>query len=346
MNKNFYRLYNDDISHLNDHEIEMHFENYGKNEDRVYDARTFSIKYFNNDIDYIDENMLKVFTSPIIVNLVKTKNSTEKLEILIFSNCQGHHISFINKLNIFKKYFNITLIANYIELNDEIKNNLNIILHKLDILIYQPIRESGIGLQLKYILDNINLSRVKTITLTYLYCNWYWLFDVKSLYILNEYKNLDIKKEDVNYILSNINGEILKNRMIESFKIFEEKEKTVDIRVLDFIKQNYKKQRLFFNKNHITKPLIIYIINEFFKILKIDIELTNDFYLGIYNSNVFQPISSYIKKKLELEFDEDTIGDEFYINYFYDYINNKDLDYLINTYELNENKDIYIKDRL
>ena len=46
MNNKFYRLYNDDICHLNDVELENHFENYGKNENRVYDARTFSIKYF------------------------------------------------------------------------------------------------------------------------------------------------------------------------------------------------------------------------------------------------------------------------------------------------------------
>ena len=269
MNKNFYRLYNDDLSNLNDDELESHFEKYGKNENRVYDARSFSIKYFNNDIDYNDENMENVFlSSQVIVDLVKTKKTTDKIEVLIYSNCQGSVFLHINKLNIFNKYFNFLKIENYIELTDEIKNNLNTIFPKLDILIYQPIRESGIGIQLKYILENINLSRVKTITLTYLYCNWYWLFDTKSLDILDSYKNLDIKREDIHNILCNFNGEILKKRMEESFNIFEEKEKNVDIKVLNFIKQNYKKERLFFNKNHITKNVIIYMINEFFNFYK------------------------------------------------------------------------------
>ena len=346
MNKLFYRLYNNDIYNLNDDELEIHFENFGKNENRVHDARTFSIRYFNNDIDYNDENMEKVFTSPIIANLVKTKNHRDKLEILIFSNCQGHKISHLLKLNIFNKYFNYMLLANYIELTDENKCNLKVLLSKLDILIYQPIRESGIGIHLKYILDNINISRVKTVSLTYLYCNWYWLFDPKSLDILNKYKNLDIKREDIHNILTNFNGEILINRMEESFKIFEEKEKNVDIKILNYIKQNYKKQRLFFNKNHVTKNVIIYILNELLKILKIDIKLPNTYDLGVYYSYTFQPISSYVKNILELEFDEDTIGDEFYINYFYDYITNKDLNYLINKYDLNTNPDIFIKDRL
>lgn len=346
MNKQFYRLYNDDVFCLNDVELESHFENYGKNQNRVYDARTFSIKYFNNDTDFNDENMEKVFLSPIIVDLVKTKKNTDKLQILIFSNCQGHHFSLISKLNIFNKYFNFTLIANYIELTDETRNKLEIIFNNLDILIYQPIRESGIGIHLKYVLDNINISRVKTITLTYLYCNWYWLFEPKSFDILNKYKNLDIKKKDIHNILCNFDGQIIKNRMEESFKIFEEKEKDVDIKILSYIKQNYKKQRLFFNKNHVTKHIIIYMLNEFFKILKIDIELKNTFDLGIYNSCVFLPISSYIKKILELEFQEDSMGDEFYINYFNDFINNKDLNHLLNTYELNVNSEIYIKDRL
>ena len=51
-------------------------------------------------------------------------------------------------------------------------------------------------------------------------------------------------------------------------------------------------------------------------ITKINIQINQDFYLGIYNSSVFNPITSYVKNILGLEFSEHYYGDKFYIGFF------------------------------
>lgn len=340
----FYRNYNDDISDLNDIELTNHYNTYGINENRVYDAMSCSIKYFNNSIDYNDSNFKNIFcNSPIITRLVKTKCHSDKINILIYSNCQGNHISLLNKLNIFSKYFKFTYIANYVPFTNDIIEELNSLIPKLDILIYQPIRYSGIGSQQKYILNKINKTHVMTITLTYLYCDWYWIFGTSwkhTISFMDSYKNKTILKEEIGNIIHDIDFK-LEERMEKSFEIFKEKEQHLDIKLLDFIKKNYKYKRLFFTKNHVTKPVIIFILNEFLKLTNINIQISDDFDIGVYNSYIFQPISKYVKEILNLEFQEDPEGDQFYIDFFYDVINDKDNEYLNKKYECNENKNIY-----
>ena len=108
--------------------------------------------------------------------------------------------------------------------------------------------------------------------------------------------------------------------MERSLNILQEKELNTDIKVADFIINNYKQKRLFHNCNHITKPMIINIVNQVLNILCININENIDIEIGIYNQTILHPISKTIQNILGLEyFDEE--GDQFYIDYIYDYIN-------------------------
>ena len=80
---------------------------YSKKHDIVYNARSFSKYYFNNDTDYNDENIKIFYESEILISIVKNKkNKNEKINIFLFTNCQGHHISgVLNKIDIFRNYF-------------------------------------------------------------------------------------------------------------------------------------------------------------------------------------------------------------------------------------------------
>lgn len=342
----FCREYNDDLNHMSDDKLLIYLNNFGINENRVFNAETFSIKYFNNYLDFNDENIKIFHQSKLLSELVKNKNNTDKLQILSFTNCQGMMlINCLKTLNLFNKYFNCIYIQNYENMNDEKRLEFNNLLKNIDIFLYQPVRD----IHSNNSKDILNLlpERTKKISMPYIYCNWYWLFNIiwdetiNKLHVIHH----NINKEQIKYILENniINFE-LEERMEKSLNILSEKELNLDIKVCEFIKNNYKKKRLFFNKNHFTKPVILFITNKFLELLDINIRINEDIHLGIYNSNVFIPITSYIKKILHLEFQEDSIGDNFFIDYFYDYINKLDNEKLIQKYELCENPDIYFKD--
>ena len=330
----FYKHYNNDLLNMTDDELINHYNEFGQYEDRVYNAKSFSNKYFNNDVDYNDEN-LKIFClSPILKNIIINKKNNEKIQILIFSNCQGHHIPILlNKINIFTKYFNFTCIVNYIGMNDEQTKDFHKLLNNIDIYIYQPVRDchtTNSRSILKIIPDNV----IK-ISMPYIYCNWLWLFGYnikESIEISNTLLN------DKEYISNSLDKFNIIKRMERSLNILKEKELNTDIKVADFIINNYKKKRLFHTCNHITKPMIINIIYQVLNILCINIneKIDESIDIGIYNQTIFHPISKTIQNILELEyFDEE--ADQFYIDYIYDYINKLPVE----KYYNNENNKIY-----
>ena len=350
-----YRLYNDDLNHLNNDELLRQFEETGKNENRIHNAKSLSEIIFQNLENYNDEYFENVFKSEIIVKIIKqNKKIKNKLIVFIFSNCQGHMINLLTKLPIFSHYFEFIVLPNYVEMDPNyLNNNIKELIDKTDIFIYQTIRQSGIGSQLNFILDNMK-PEVFKISMYYIHCNWYWLFGIcikEPLESLDIYKDKNItERNDIFNILNEHNFK-LNERMEESFRIAQEKESQTDIKINQFIQDNYKKKRLFFMRNHMSKPCIIHLCNEVLRLLKIDISLNENIDLGRYNTDIFQPISSIIKKKLELEFEEDSMGDDFFIDFFNDYVNK----YLHNKltwielaekYDLYQNSDIYVYDRL
>ena len=143
---NFYREYNDDLNNMDDYELLNHFNNFGVNQNRVINAETFSIKYFNNNLDFNDENINVFYQSKLLSQLVKNKNNTDKLQILSFTNCQGMTtINCLKTLNLFNNYFNCIYIPNYEYMDDEKRVEFNNLLQNIDILLYQPVRDLHIN---------------------------------------------------------------------------------------------------------------------------------------------------------------------------------------------------------
>jgi hypothetical protein len=354
---NFYREYNDDLVFMTNDELQNHFDTYGKHENRVYNSKTFSIKYFNNNQDHNDHNIKIFYESKILSNLVKSMNSdrvNKKINIFLFTNCQGHHICLLHKINIFEKYFNFYCIRNYCERLDYEEEAFNNINKLCDIFVYQPITSAHFN-NTETILANID-PRIFKVSMPYTYCNWLWLFgkdingsmDFLTKYISNNsIESNNLNNDIINDILYNNKIDFgIFDRMEKSLNILKEKELITDIKTHDFIIENYKRKRLFFTSNHLAPVMIIHIFKQLLNILNINIEINENLQLGIYNSITFYPISSYIKNILGLEYQPDSMGDTFYTNFFYDYCNNVCDEEINKKYVSYENQDMYFKDVL
>ena len=350
-NINFFKAYNADFKLFDESEIKNYFHLYGKNNNMVYNAKSFSNYYFNNDRDYNDENIKIFYESEILINIVKNKkNKNEKINIFLFTNCQGHHISAVlQKINIFKNYFSGICIRNYCERNSHEENMFNNINNFCDIFIYQPITSAHFN-NTEKILNNLDPHILK-ISMPYTFCNWLWLFSSNIPNTMNLIKDFIIKEKLDNIVMDNkISNDILANnlidfdilsRMNQSMNILKDKESITDIKTSDYILENYKNQRLFFTENHLAPPLVFHIFKQLLNLLQINILVSQDIKLGVYNKMTFYPISQYIQNILGLNY-SDNEGNIFYINYFKDYCNSIGEEEINKKYNLNENNEIYV----
>ena len=55
--------------------------------------------------------------------------------------------------------------------------------------------------------------------------------------------------------------------------ILQEKEKNCDVKIVDFIKNNFSKQRLFLLENHPTSIIFINVVNQILKKLEIPVKI-------------------------------------------------------------------------
>ena len=302
----------------------------------------YNINYDNVKCFY--ESIYSHFFYNNLEKYIPKELEPQKIKIFIYTNCQGHGIySVLNKIPVFQKYFEITTMANYIILDDAGQQNLNNILNNIDVLIYQYVKDShpnGSTQLLKKV-----PSHVKKISMPYLYCNWLWLFGLEipnTMEKINEYRNNTHNNLTTNEILSNniIDFDVV-NRMENSLNIFKESDKITDIKVYDYIVNNYKNKKLFYTKNHITKTFLIYITNQVLQLLDVNVTIPETIDIGDFNTYAYHPVSEFIKNILGLNY-SDMDGDEFYINFYNDYINNMDRESLNKKYHLNENKNMYL----
>lgn len=255
------------------------------------------------------------------------------MKIVFYGNCQLN----IGVYNIFKNYIDAdySIISSY----DLIYNNLDIpinILKEADIFIYQPINE-------KYGIYSINNNIVNSI-MTYLnkncnkICVPYLYFDsffplckknfddgydggylYKQNNILNEesilnlkniYSNLEIIDKYNNYDID-FN---FKNRFDDNIKRLLDKEKLCNIKISDFILNNYKKIHLFEMHHHPTSILIIYLTQQIFNYLKINIEIDKNIIINLSHEKF--PISKYVIDYFKFEFieKEDINSFDYYLN--------------------------------
>jgi hypothetical protein len=215
------------------------------------------------------------------------------MNIVIYATCHG--IGIKHYLNYFLNV-NIELIFNYssIAFNKEIDYN---IIKNADIFIYQPIPAKFGKYSTDLTVENNILNYISDkcikITIPYVYAEWLWglgkiqlrdgtgNFDKidneteEKIKFINKEVILNYKKNNytLEYILNQYDKGLIdfnyELKFNEGINILKNKEKLTDVKISDFIINNYKKYELFTMPNHPTK----YIFKEMTKqILKKIIE--------------------------------------------------------------------------
>ena len=255
------------------------------------------------------------------------------MKIVFYGNCQ----LIIGSYTIFKKY--IDTEYHIIQSYNLIYNKLDIpvnILKEADIFIYQPINEKyGI-----YSIDNNIKKSIITylkddcnkICVPYLYFDSFFPlckknfddgYDGGNLHIYNNILNnesiLKLKKlysyEEIIHKYNNYDIDFnFKNRFEENINRLLEKEKLCNVKVSDFILNNYKKMQLFEMHHHPTSILIIYFTQQIFNYLNINIEIDKNIIIQL-SENKF-PISKYVIDYFKFEFinNEEINSHDYYLN--------------------------------
>ena len=228
-------------------------------------------------------------------------DQNSKQNILFYGNCQISAIHMILNLNPLK--FNITVIecfsTNVTEI--EIYNCIK----ECDIIISQHIEDNYRDksyLSTNYILNNCK-KECKIIFLNNCYFDFYYfdttmkpftneycfdpcLYHYSSLvdcyknnkstnyYIENYIDNKDLKNKDELEKIANASLKELENRY-ETILNYKNKNITC-INIIDYIKQNYKKELLFHSINHPTKILLQYVCHQIIYLLNLQNSINYD----------------------------------------------------------------------
>ena len=171
------------------------------------------------------------------------------------------------------------------------KSNINYNLIKnADIFIYQPLDDKHGNISTNSILKLLK-PECKKISFPYIYNNSFYPV-IGPLVIKDSYRskpcsvifnNSEIitdlidKKYNLNEILklyqeNKINFNYQK-RWDYTNNILKEKEKNCDVKIVDFIKNNFSKQRLFLLENHPTSIIFINVVNQILEKLEIPVKI-------------------------------------------------------------------------
>lgn len=218
------------------------------------------------------------------------------MNIFIFANCQG----FIMK-DLIPSTYKVDVRHNYYYITkDVIDDDIFNLLHTCDYFIYQPLS----SIYPVYNTDNLKLhlkTTCKCISFPYIYNDAftplyksikrdiaingeYDMNNVDSYVYGNSESIIELKKsmsldKIIEYYRSNKIDFRYKERFEKTINILIEKEKDTDVKVSQFIIDNYKKCNLFKYHNsthdivccnHPSNTLIMYYVNEIFKIIGID----------------------------------------------------------------------------
>ncbi len=233
------------------------------------------------------------------------------MKIVIYANCQGIGISYFLKKSIdilsnpmrnssdgrnlagfCRNSLEFERIS-HIRIDDIVfkKSNINYNLIKnADIFIYQPLDDKHGNISTNSILKLLK-PECKKISFPYIYNNSFYPV-IGPLVIKDSYRskpcsvifnNSEIitdlidKKYNLNEILklyreNKINFNYQK-RWDYTNNILKEKEKNCDVKIVDFIKNNFSKQRLFLLENHPTSIIFINVVNQILEKLEIPVKI-------------------------------------------------------------------------
>ncbi|WP_345993136.1 WcbI family polysaccharide biosynthesis putative acetyltransferase [Sulfurimonas sp. HSL-1716] len=203
-------------------------------------------------------------------------------KIVVFGNCQAGQMALLMSHFLPQNEYEIINLSNNSRTGDMLLGEeiLNII-RLADILVYQPLSSKHNELSDENIKKNIKHKSV-SLTFPYIFNSGIYSMSHAPMAEGNSYGkiygeeaiiSLIQKQHTKNEILEKyMSGHIdfdLQNRFQESIDILVQKEYETDIKISDFIEQNYKKEKLFITHNHPTNIVFYEIIKKIFTILEI-----------------------------------------------------------------------------
>lgn len=284
MKNNNLVLENAYISHLGpmmDGEIECFKNNNNFDANKIQEEHNICILYGNcqaKQLEYI-LNQNDIFNKKYITyyfanyELINSKNELDINFINLLKNCKlfiyqpvkKNHGIYSTSQNIDNNIYSY-LSIDCIKISFIYINNI-----ALDTFLYETFDSNMNNIDIKLL---YNIEEMKTInTKFYIFYNYFGFKDIFDYKLNKKYSNY--------YIISLFDNNLLdfnfKERWEFSFNILKDNEKNTDIKVSDFIENNFKNIELFYTNNHPTNYIFLEIANQIFdkiNILKLE-----------YNSN-------------------------------------------------------------
>lgn len=269
-----------------------------------------------------------------------------KLKILFIGNCQNTGIiHFLKKSKYFNDNYEVKQYANWMLIENQADIPMADI-KSADVFIYQPLRpvhgcystdptvQGSIGY---YVND-----KCLTISYPYIFSSAMWPIvqagqnqnrwfggEVLDDLVINQRLT---KKEIVQLFLENKINWNYENRFNQSIKILKNKESITDLKISNFIIDNYKKNLLFLIPQHPTSLIFFHLANEILNKLNIE-KIKEDVIMGINDINVEDstynlpncmfPLHKSVIEDYNLQYGENYLNDSenFYIQRITTYLN-------------------------
>ena len=267
------------------------------------------------------------------------------MNILIYANCQGIGIKhFLNKSEYIRNNYSIE----HVRIDELVNKKLELNIEKLkntDIFIYQYLDEKHGDICTNNILKYLKPD-CKKISFAYIYNNSFYPTKGPET-ILDKFihKKCTIIYDNSEAIINLINSGLSLEQILDLYdknqidfnyslrwdttnNILEQKESNCDVKVLNFIKSNFNKQRLFLLENHPTSILFIEVVNQILDILNLDRINIENYGLNDANLNGYLPIDNSSNNYFNLEYNIDDNSNNYYkkiITNIYNFYTNYEL---------------------
>lgn len=228
---------------------------------------------------------------------------------MFFFNCLSTAITDqLKSSKSFNDNYNIIKIPLYDYLKGyKYENEIDIIenhkkkIYNADILILQSLRTDR-GFLNKENIIKYTKSNCKVICIPhYSFSGYFPNFDIINCNNLNIEKNFEENNKYLSNILFDNKKDILLN-LDNELEHIKNLDLLSDIKCYNFIKENYRKKRLFINRSYGTNYFYNFLANEIIKKINLDIGYINTAYSN-FAKYLEIPIYDNVYKNLELDFD-------------------------------------------
>jgi hypothetical protein len=203
--------------------------------------------------------------------------SQNKTIIVCFGNCQAMQIANYLMTYLDQAKYLILLYSNYD--NKFTTEETILAISSADIIIYQPLSHHYKDLSAENI-KKIAKANAKLISFPYIYNDGIYSLETDGGKVIGTDTIIQLYEEGYSkneIIQMRTDGKIdfkLKEKFTKSLNIMRDREKNLDIKIVDFIELNYKENQLFLSHNHPTNLIFNEMFIQLMIILQIPYSIT------------------------------------------------------------------------